>query len=180
MAKYIGCQIYFDAYGVCTMRNIPNPEKDVPVWTFEDISNPTMTDLKRSVTDADSYNTVLMVAEGSNLTVPLQALSQDLNPASPTYVYGDYGTVVDINKTSLLTSQQQCQDAADARLLRTIGATETVSIEAVPMVALEPGDIIEVDRQRTKVQGRFILDSLRYPLGAQDTQRQVGRRQRLT
>ncbi len=178
MAQSIGMELFFDARGVCTLRPEPDPEIDDSVWTFEDRSRPTMTSLTRRVTDENTYNKVVVTGEGTSLEVPVRGVAIDDDPASPTYFLGPYGTVTLRITNSLVLTTEQAQDAADAALRRVKGATEAVELDAVPMPALEPGDVVTVTRERAKVEGRFIIDSLRIPLGAEETMRAVGRRQR--
>lgn len=179
MATMIGMELFFDARGVCTLRPEPNPDIDQSVYEFEDRSRPTMTALTRRVTDENTYNKVVVTGEGSGNEVPVRAVAIDDDPASPTYYLGPYGTVTLRITNSLVLTTEQAQDAADAALLRVKGATEAVELEAVPMPALEPGDVVTVTRGRSKVEGRFLIDNIQIPLGAESTMRAVGRRQRI-
>lgn len=178
-AAACGNWIYFDPFGVCTMKEQPNPDKTEPVHVFESTQNPVINDVKRSVTDRDTYNYVIVIAEGSTLEEPLQAISYDDDPNSPTYWLGDYGVVADIWRTSLITDPVQAQLAADARLLKSKGATETAAISTLVHAALEPGDVVGIQRNRSKLDGRFILDSITTPLGQNEDQQHVGRRLRV-
>lgn len=178
MATAIGHELFFDARGIVTLRPEPDPEIDVAVWQFDDDAAPTITSLVRRVTDENTYNKIVVTGEGTSNEVPVRAVAIDDDPASPTYFLGPYGTVTLRVTTPMVTTAEQAQDAADALLRRFKGATEAVEIEVVPMPALEPGDVVTVVRGRSKVEGRFLIDALRIPLGAEDTMRIVGRRQR--
>lgn len=179
LAADIGCELYFDARGLCTLREEPDPASDPAVWEFEDISFPTVTALTRQVVDENTYNQVIAQGEGSGNTTPVRAIAQDLDPASPTYIKGPYG-VNSITITSpAITTVEQAQDAANAQLLKSKGATERVSITAVPNPALEPGDVVTVSRGLSKIDGQFLIDAVSMPLAPSGTMSITSRRQRL-
>ncbi len=178
MAVAIGHELFFDAMGLATLRPEPDPDIDAAVWQFDDNANPTITSLTRRVSDENTYNKVVVTGEGTSNDVPVRGVAIDDDPASPTYFLGPYGTVTLRVTTPMVLTDEQAQEAAEALLRRFKGATEAVEIEAVPMPALEPGDVVTVIRGRSKVEGRFLIDAMRIPLGAEDTMRIVGRRQR--
>lgn len=179
LALSIGHEVYFDPYGVCTMRAEPDPAIDSPVWEFEDLLNPTIMSLTRRVTDENTYNRIVVIGEGSGLDQPVRGIATDEDPASPTYILGPYGTVTQIIRSSMVLTDIQAQDAARAALLRNKGMTEAIEMDVLPMAALEPGDITVVTRPRSKVEGQFIIDSQQIPLGAEGLMHVVSRRQRL-
>lgn len=178
MAVAIGHELFFDARGICTLRPEPDPETDAAVWEFDDRAAPTVTGLVRRVSDENTYNKVVASGEGSGNDVPVRAVAVDDDPASPTYFLGPYGTVTLFVRSPMILTAEQAQDAADALLRRVKGATEAVEVTAVPMPALEPGDVVGVTRGKVRVQGRFLIEQLRIPLGADEAMRAVGRRQR--
>lgn len=178
LATAIGYELYFDPRGICVLRPEPDPDIHEAQWTFEDEAHPTIVTLSRRVSDADTYNKVIAQGEGSSNDVPVQAIAIDDDPASPTYYLGPYGTVTYTFRSAMITTAEQAQDAADALLVRIKGITESVELSAVPMPALEPGDVVAVDRERSKLEGRFLIDAMSIPLGAAETMRITGRRQR--
>jgi len=179
LALAIGHELYFDPYGVCTLRPEPDPAIDSPVWELEDLVNPTILSLTRRVTDENTYNRIVVIGEGSGLDEPVRGVATDEDPASPTYILGPYGTVTQIIRSSMVLTNIQAQDAARAALLRNKGMTEAIEMDIIPMAALEPGDILVVNRSRSKVEGQFIIDSMQIPLGAEGSMHIVSRRQRL-
>lgn len=179
LALGAGMELYFDAYGICCLRPEPNPDVDPVVWTFEDQINPTIIDLRRRVTDENTYNRVVVIGEGSSVDAPVRGEAEDLDPASPTYVLGPYGRSTLIVRSDKVITTQQAQRAAEAILLRQKGATEEIELQVVPNPALEGGDIMAVDRSLSQVRGNFIVDSMQIPFGPLDPMRIISRRQRL-
>jgi hypothetical protein len=134
--------------------------------------------LVRRVTDENTYNKVIATGEGTSTEVPVRAVWIDDDPASPTYYLGPYGTVTLRFTSPMILTQEQAQDAADALGRRVKGATEAVEIDVIPMPAIEPGDVVTLTRGRSKVEGRFLIDQVRIPLGVEESMHVVGRRQR--
>lgn len=179
LATAIGMELYTDSRGVFTLREEPDPDVGTAVWELTDQSRPTITALSRRISDQDVYNRVVVIAEGSQVASPIRAVAQDDDPTSPTYVLGPYGTVTTELRSSMITSQEQADEAAQAYLRRVKGLTEAVDLSFIPMPALEPGHIVIVTRGRSKVAGQFLIDTLSIPLGATQLARAVCRRQRL-
>lgn len=179
IAAASGLELYFDPLGVCCLRYEPDPNIDSPVWEFEDRIHPTIISVRRRVTDENTYNRIVVVGEGSGLEAPVRGIAEDLDPASATYLYGEYGINTEEIRSSYITTTAQAMQAARARLLRMRGATEALELEVIPMPALEPGDIHLADRSRSKIKGQFVIDAIRMPLGAHELMRVASRRQRL-
>ena len=180
LALGAGMELYFDPRGICVLRPEPNPDIDLPVWTFEDKTHPTIVSLRRRVTDENTYNRIVVVGEGSAVDYPVRGEWEDLDPASPTYVLGRYGRATQIIRSEVVLTDQQAQSAAQALGLRQKGATEEIELQVVPQFALEQGDIIAAERSRSRVRGHFIIDSMRIPFSWNDTMIINSRRQRLT
>lgn len=179
LALGAGMELYFDPRGICCLRPEPNPDIDSAVWDFEDLVNPTILDVTRRVTDENTYNRVVVIGEGSALDAPVRGEAEDDDPASPTYVLGPYGFVTQVVRSNMILTSDQAQRSAESLLLRQKGATEEIELQVIPNPALEPGDIVNVKRSRSKIYGSFVIDSMQIPLGAQDSMRIVSRRQRL-
>lgn len=179
MAAAIGMELFFDARGVCTLREEPDPDVGDAVWEFSDLSHPTMTAITRRTSAADTFNVIIARGESSAVAAPVRWVEEDLDPASPTYVLGPYGRHAEEFRSAMIVTPEQARDAAQALLRRHKGATEAVELEAIPMPALEPGDIIAVTRGRSRVAGQWLIDTLSMPLGAGQLMRATMRRQRL-
>lgn len=178
LARDIGCELFFDAYGVLTLRKVPDPNVDEAQFIFDERSKPTITELTRRVTDEDTYNYVIVTGESSYNQRPVRGTAADDDPGSPTYVGGPYGVVALRVTSPAVVTEYQAWEAARALLRKKKGATEQVDITAVPMPALEVSDVVGVERTRSKVTGRFLADYIYIPLGASEQMRLTCRRQR--
>lgn len=178
LAVGIGCELFFDAFGILTLRKTPDPTTDDSQWEFTDVSTPTMTELNRRVSDDNTFNYIIVSGESTYNVTPVRGYALDDDPASPTYVLGPYGVNTLRIVSQSVTNMSQAFEAASAYLRKFKGATEQVDISAVTMAALEPSDIVTITRGRSKVAGRFIADQLYMGLGATDLMTMTARRQR--
>lgn len=175
-----GLEVYFDPYGTCVLRPEPDPDVQPSVWTFEDVYNPTIVSLSRRVTDENTYNRVVVIGEGSGLDAPVRGIWENTDPADPTYILGNYREVTQVVRSSIILNSLQAYEAARAKGLRLKGATEILEADVIPNYALEQGDIVTVQRGKSGVEGLWILDAIKYPLGPEDLMHISARRQRLT
>lgn len=166
MATAIGFELFFDAAGICTLREIPDPATGQSVWTFSDQANPTIAQLDRTLTDQTTYNYVICYGESVDNTVPVQAVAFDNDPNSPTYYLGPYGIVSTTFQSAMITTTAQAQAAANALLLAVKGASENVALTVVPNPALEPGDVVTVEVADAQISGTFLVNDIQTPLSA--------------
>jgi hypothetical protein len=178
LAISVGCELFFDAYGICTLRFQPDPAQDQSVWEFDDRAHPVITELVRRVTDEFTYNYVVVTGESSYNERPVRGWAADDDPGSPTYYLGPYGIVALRVTSPTVRTQYQAIKAAQALLLKVKGATESVNLTTVPMPAVEPSDVVTVTRGRSKTEGRFVVEQLTIPLAPSEPMRAVCRRQR--
>lgn len=162
MADSIGCDLFFDAQGVVTLRRrVPSSS---PAWTFQEGPAATLLALGRKSSDEETYNHVVVTGETPENAAPVRAEAVDDDPTSPTYIGGDYGDVVRFYQSQFIRTVEQAQAAADGFLARSLGQTEQVGLSAIPQPALDVDDVVEVTRKRSKVSGLYVIDSLSIPL----------------
>jgi hypothetical protein len=168
MAESIGMQLYFDVMGVCTMK---------PVSTFtgihahihfhetEDTPNLILS-LDKSLNDEDSFNHVVVFGESTSNEEPVKGEAIDDDPISPTYIYGPYGDIPTFFRSEYVTTKAQAIELAQAYLRQKQGIEETIQLNSVVHPALEIGDIIHVQRDRSSINSDYIIDSFTMPLEA--------------
>lgn len=178
MARDIGFEIRPNAYGVFVSRPQPDPDAQPSVWVFEDSMRPTITDLSRGMTNQGTYNQVVVYGETPTNSAPVTARWQDDDPASRTFIDGPYGRVTRTIISDKISSEEQAQEVANAEGLKTKGATEVVRITALCAPFLELGDVVEVDRSRSKTSGRFVMDGRSISLNPKELMTLICRRQR--
>lgn len=170
LATAIGYETYFDPAGVLVFRPVPDPRQGTPVWTFDETANPTIVDVTRELTDEHTYNYVVVKGQSTSTAEGVYAVSFDNDPTSATYIYGPYGIKSIIVTLAQVYTAAQAQQAADALLLNSLGAAETVTLTTVPMPALEPGDVITVNVPDTKAAGTYLINGMTTPLSPAEGQ----------
>jgi hypothetical protein len=168
LAQAIGFEAFFDAAGVFVCRPVPDPRIGVPVWQFDEDAKPLVAEAERQLSSEQTFNDIVVVGQGTSTTNPFSAEAFDNNPASPTYILGPYGRVTQRLTFSLITSQDQAQDTANAALFNSLGAADTVTLTVPPMPALEPGDVIKIVCSNVNANGTYMINSMTVPLSAKD------------
>lgn len=91
------------------------------------------------------YNSVTVTGERADGTAPVFALAQDLNPASPTYVRGNFGLRHKPIPLQTPQTQGSCQTAANNYLRSSIALTQAWVWSQPVDAALELGDVVTLN-----------------------------------
>lgn len=171
LATAIGAQVYFDVWGDCVIdfpadiRSLGSPD-----WDYIEGQGCTMTDISAVYTDDPGYNGVIMTGATTGTDdPPVQGVSWDTDPSSPTYYMGAYGQVPEFVTNSNITTAVDAQTAAAALLGAQLGFATGLDITCWTNPALEIDDVIEVESPEVNATGRFVLDSFTVPMGGQNT-----------
>lgn len=168
LAGAIGFEAFFDASGVFVCRPVPNPAVGEAVWTFDQSANPVIAEAEFELSSEQTFNDIVVVGQSTSSENPFSAEAYDNDPSSPTFILGPYGRVTERVTSSLITSQDQAQEMADAALYASLGAAATVTLTAVPMPALEPGDVVQINCANVSVDNTFVINSITMPLSPAD------------
>jgi hypothetical protein len=177
LATAIGFEAFFDPRGVFTFRPVPDPRQGIPVWTFDEGSNPVVVEASRELSDEQTFNHIIVEGQSTSSSNPVTAEAFDNDPSSQTYILGDYGEVTQRLTFPLVITQDQAQATANALLFNSLGAADTVTITCVPMPALEPGDIVKIVCSEVKANGTYMINSMTTSLSPADPQQLVCFRQ---
>lgn len=169
IATAAGMELFFDADGVCVLRPVPDPTVDPVVWQYHDGDAGRLVAINRKLTSENTYNAVVVTGEGSGLAAPIRVMVVDNNPLSPTYVgnpigSSDFGFVPRFLTSSLITTTAQATDAGNAQLRKSLGGIEDVRFDGIVNPGHEAGDIIEIKREKVKVNAKYALTSFTIPL----------------
>ena len=119
------------------------------------------------------FNSVIVSGELADGSTPVHGIAQDTNPASPTYIYGNYGI-----KTQFVSVQGTQNSGSAATLARSFLArakaiTETWSAQIPADAALELGDPIllrgNVDPGTDRASSIQVVSSFTLSLDTKDT-----------
>lgn len=165
LATAAGMSVYFDGDGLPVARVIPTAS-DNPVATLTEGQGGVLLQAGRRWSREGAFNRVIATGEKTGDTAPPRGVATDDNALSPTYYYGRFGKVPRFYSSPLLTTSDQCADAAAGILARELGTTQQITFGALVNPALEPGDVVTVTRERTGINEAHVIDSLTIPLQA--------------
>jgi hypothetical protein len=158
---------YFDFAGRLVVKSIPDLTKASPVWDINSGAYGVLVDMQRSISRDAVYNIVVARGEPVGELPPVQAIAQDDNPASPTYVDGPFGLVPTIYSSAFMTTADQCFAAAAAKLAKVVGLPYVVSLGSIPNPALEGWDVVGVSYPG--IAETHIIDRITYGLAPADS-----------
>ena len=171
LANLCGQDLYFDAYGYCVLKPLPNLSSAVPITTqIQGTQGFTIVDATRSSSNKDVFNNVILDVQPADGTAPYKIIAADLNPSSPTWIGGNFGTVTKIIQTSVPTSKAQAVANAQALLNQYIGSQDTHTYSMVCDPSLDAYDVLQVLIPGLSTNSNLIIDSLSIPLGLTDTE----------
>lgn len=176
LATAVGCDLYFNADGVCVLEPVPNPLSD-PVATLSDGPGGVVVTAGKNWSRTPSCNRVIAYSSNPNPgTVPVRAIATDDDPTSPTFYGGTFGRKPK-RFPGPFTSSGQAQTAAAAELRRTLGIAQTIDLNVAPNPALEAGDIVAIRRTSIGIDEVDVIDTVTHDLGIGTMQLGVRARQ---
>lgn len=175
IADSLGKVMYFDYAGRLRVESAPNPTD--PVWTVNHGENGVVVSVSRTLSRDQVYNAVIATGESVGENPPVRGIAMDLNPNSPTYWYGPFGRVPKFYSSTFLTTDEQCEIAAQAMLAQQLGVPYSVDFDAVPNPALEPLDPVLISYDDRKAPEIHVIESLTIPLDPGATMRATTKQQ---
>lgn len=165
MATSIGCELYFDGTGVCVLRAEPTFSA-VPAWTLSDGVAGLLTAAALTMDRAPAYNRVIATGENTGVASVPRGVWTDTDPSSPTFYDGGFGHKPRFFASAFITTPAQAASAAASIGTAQKGVARSLSLGAVPQPALEPGDLVLIQREALGVNEIHALDSITYGLTA--------------
>lgn len=165
MGTAVGAYWYPLADGRFTLRRYPWTVFSEPVVTYADHGDLGVVEGSRAVRSrSDVYNSLTVTGERLNGDPAVYATAADNNPASPTYVGGNFGRRHQLLRLQTPGTDGAAQGAANENLQRLISLNDVWGWTMPTDAALELGDTVglEVHDQVGIVQ---VVASMRIPLG---------------
>lgn len=156
--------------------------------TLSSVADPTFADAVAEITEgvnllgvsaewtADGgYNGVVVYGQAPDSGTPVYAEVWDTDPSSETYYLGSYGKRPKVINDSAITASDAASARATAEFYRHAGVVRNVSFTMLPNPALDPLDVIYLQRDRLGIGERFVVESLEVPLVADGAMRVICR-----
>jgi hypothetical protein len=120
-----------------------------------------------------AFNSVVVVSERTDGTDPVRVPARVNDPSNPLYFGGKYGRVSQVINVQTPLSSTNAQILAQAQLSASSALREQWTVDMVPDMTLEPGDMARFGyRGHTAVQ---VVDQIVYPLDNKELMQVVGR-----
>lgn len=175
----LGSDIYFDVDGKLTIVPVADPYGQPTVWTYQEGADATFLYINKKLTTEDSPNYIIVFGENPDNDAPIRGQAYDSNPSSPTYYLGPYGTRVKTFEGQAVKTSTQATAWALALLNKLLGISELVRFNALVNPAHEVGDLIGIDRPRSKIYNVYTIDKLTIPLVPERVMEVATRRRKL-
>lgn len=172
LARSIGCDLYFDVDGWVVIA----PPVDInalpsPDFTYVEGQGTTLLDLDKTFSDDPGYNGIVLIGESPGDELPaVRAVAWDEDPTSATYHLGPYGEVPKYVTDQNIKTQEDANATADQLVKGLLGFSYSLSVTSWCNPALEAGNVVQVVRAKSKVDGLFAVDAFNVPLAASGTQ----------
>lgn len=165
IARSLGAEVYCNGSGTWVIAPTPTLYDD-PVWSVG--RGLALVDEQTDLSRDGVYNVVVATGESTDTSsVPVgPGLAWDNDPMSPTYagpdpvhhpeLAGPFGVIARFYSSSLLTSLSGCQVAAQSLIADALGLAKTVGFETLINPALEPGDVVLVERDDGSYENHLI------------------------
>lgn len=139
------------ANGDFVMRQVAWTVAQTPVWTFTaGYKESSIMAWTVGYSRTNVWNQITVVGELADGTTPVYATVTDNNPASPTYVSGNFGLKGQYFSVQTAQTQGQALSLANAYLRQTKSLTEKWTLQMAPDASLELGDAIIIDTKEPK------------------------------
>lgn len=163
LTNRFGWETFFDATGAAILRPIPDYTQAEVVWEYVPGEANLSIDGTTTLDPSTTYNVAVVTGEGTGVGSPVRASAEITDPSSPIYPGGTYGRVPTFISSSFLTTEEQCQNAADAMIRRVQGGDQNHQFSAVPHPAHEPGDVVRWRTERATTRDvTLVLSAWRF------------------
>ena len=172
LAASISYEAFFDPYGNLVAQPIPNPSAGSQLVTVDTTSSGGSGLVSATAVSSRKkiYSVFGVVGNGTesvldtttglyvNKKVAVYGQASDLNPADPTYVYGNFGEIGKLTRTGLVSSQSSADTMAAGLLQLQQGAMTGLNVEILPFPVLDAWDVVGVNIPMLGVNGSYVVD----------------------
>jgi hypothetical protein len=135
---------YALANGDFVMRFIPWTRAQTAVVEWADGAGGTLASATPRLSRDNVYNSIIVVGERADGTPPVYGLSQDLDPASATYIAGAFGVKTLLVQAQAASNQAQASQMARTTLRYAKALTQSWNVLTTCDPSLELGDCVGI------------------------------------
>jgi hypothetical protein len=179
LAAALGYEIFFDRDGDCRLEAIPDPLAIGDHVHLHEGRDGILLRVNKAWSREDAVNKVLVTGENASES-PASGVAVDQDLSSPTRWDGPFGRVPHFESFEYLTSDDQCETAAQGILNQKRGIGQRIGFGAIVDPTVDVGDAVHVHRERLGLDEVHILDTLGVPLSATEEMSGTTRIARIT
>lgn len=165
IAEASAYELFFNSEGYLVLRKQLDPATSASSLTLQTGAKGNLVDWTKSTTDAEVYNRVICVSEGSDSALPFYGEASNTDMASPTSIQR-LGERTWIYKSAFFTSDAQCVSTAQQFL--SVKGLESFEVDFSSLVFpwTEAGEIVEfIDPDASPYDPtRFLLTNFSLPM----------------
>jgi hypothetical protein len=155
LASSVGMEVFFDARDIVIVRDVPDPDFNSPVHTYDDGNLCTVTEFDQDIDSDKMYTGVIVTSESSAIQPPIRA-EVWLDDAAVQIPY--------FFPTGLVTTYEQAVATGLTILSQVARSEQSVTVHAVPDPRHEDGDIVRVKRLKSKLDSTYLVEGISMPL----------------
>lgn len=164
LASGAGYECYFDRHGNLAARPIPTPGTTASTWDAAETLQNGPLGVTRTLTANQVSNDFIVFSSSSQVSPPIRAEASDQNPASGTYVEGNFGDIATFLSSSTIADSTGAEAAAVAQLNASLGQIDTLQLVTIPNPAVDIDDVYTVTRNRAGLNGEaWVVDGYTLP-----------------
>jgi hypothetical protein len=145
LATSVGAFWYCLADGSFVLRRYPWTVPNPAVVTYSDGADGSVSAWSSTRSRNEVFNSLTVSGERLNGDTPVYATAEDDNPASPTYILGNFGRRHQLLRLQTPASQGAAQGAASDNLRRMTALVDSWNWAMTPDAALELGDTVSLN-----------------------------------
>lgn len=169
LAEAAGMELFFNPMGDAMLRAEPSLDAGAVVWTYAEGAEATLLKVNKKMTRRHIYNGVIATGEGPDNSAPVRAEAWDTDPSSPTYYLSPkFGRKPRWFSSPLMTTTDQCSDAASSMLRKSLGLSQELRFDAIVNPAHEEGDVVRLVRDDIGLDEIHLIDAFDLGLAPSD------------
>jgi hypothetical protein len=176
LAESMGCETFFDRFGRCVLRTVPDPRLETAVVSYSDTgttSIPFVTDpLSRQIATKEIYNGVIVQGEAPWLLFPICGSKWDTDPTSDVYYdpaspgASTVGPRPLVIKSSAVGTIAAATALAEMKFNEIQGNSNPLGWTSMVDPRRDAGDVVNVIATEVGINGKVVIDELTIPMTA--------------
>jgi hypothetical protein len=157
-------EAFFDLSGTLVGRPVPDPRSQPAAWGFAE-GDGLIKQLTHTLDSSGISNHFIVHTTSADVDPPVRGEATDQYPGSPTNIDSVFGDRPTFIGTDFVQTAADAQLAAANALQASLGASDVLTIDTVPMPCFDVDDVVTMIRRRIGLSGDwFVVDRVTHSL----------------